>query len=169
MQPIHDVDVIVLLAILLSSKRRPAELAEVVAAADFIQGVQGTLPSVVKLRAAFARLSEHSLINEADGGFALTPIAQKTLAGGARKATTSERLFAIKEKLGAYTAAEKGAVIDISEEQLSAAIATHRAAGEGAGQNLLIPKPKAAEDDRKKTTGPGLRQRKPLPARRRKD
>lgn len=169
MQPIHDVDVITLLAILLASKRRPAELVEIIAAADFIQGVQGTLPSVVKLKAAFTRLAGNGLIAAVADGYALTPAAQKILAGGRRNATTSERLFAIKEKLGAYTPAGEHAAIEISDAQLNGAIAAHRAADTGAGKNLLMPKPKADDDERKKTTGPGLRQRKPMPARRRKD
>lgn len=169
MQPVHDVDVITLLAILLAAKRRPAELVEIVAAAEFIQGAQGTLPSVVKLKAAFARLAGNGLIAAADGGYTLTPAAQKAIAGGRRNATTSERLFAIKEKLGAYTPAGEHAAIDVSEAQLNGAIAAHKAADTGAGRNLLMPKPKADDDERRKTTGPGLRQRKPLPARRRKD
>jgi len=50
-------------------------------------------------------------------------------------------------------------------EQLKEALLAHRAAGAGARRNLLVPKPKPAEDIRR----PGQRQRKPAPARRRKD
>ena len=38
MHPIHDVDALLLLAIGLASKRRPAEPLEIVAAIDLIQG-----------------------------------------------------------------------------------------------------------------------------------
>ena len=39
MQSVYDVDVILLLATLMASKRRPAELPEIVAGVELIQGV----------------------------------------------------------------------------------------------------------------------------------
>ena len=94
MHPIHDVDVLLLLALALSSKRRPAELVEIVAAADVIQGV---IPSELRLVDAFSRLATHGLICEQDGGFTLTPQAQKVMAGSGREADTEKRIARIKE------------------------------------------------------------------------
>jgi hypothetical protein len=37
MYPVHDVDALLLIATTLSSKRRPAELVEIIAAADLLQ------------------------------------------------------------------------------------------------------------------------------------
>ena len=50
-------------------------------------------------------------------------------------------------------------------EALRTAILAHRAASATAAKNLLVPKPKPVETAKR----PGQRQRKPLPARRRKD
>ena len=41
---VPDVDVILLLATLMASKRRPPELPEIVAGVELIQGLQGTCP-----------------------------------------------------------------------------------------------------------------------------
>lgn len=170
MRSIYDVDVILLLATMLASKRRPAALMEIVAATELVQGLQGTLPGIPKLKAAFSRLATHGLVQASNDGFALTATAQMLVAGTARKATMTERLAAIKDRLSATELADKHADIVLADEQWSAAIAAHRASAEGAGKNQLVPKPKAADDERKRPgKGPGLRQRKPLPARRRKD
>lgn len=82
MHPIHDVDVVILLATMMSSKRRPAELVELVAAADMIQGF---IPYESKLGDAVSRLSCHGLICQEGQGFALTPDATKILAAMPRK------------------------------------------------------------------------------------
>jgi hypothetical protein len=47
---------------------------------------------------------------------------------------------------------------------VTAAIQAHRAAGKTAAKNLLVPKPKPEAEVHK----PGQRQRKPMPARKRK-
>lgn len=163
MHPIHDVDALLLLATALSSKRRPAELVEIMAAADLIQG---TIPTESKLVEAFARLSAHGLIDAQEGSFTLTAEAQKIITDLPKKAETAERLFGIKENLASYFSRGDQAPIELTEEQISVAIRAHRAAGKAAVKNLLMPKPKAAEGANKR---PGQRQRKPLPARRRKD
>lgn len=163
MHPVHDVDALLLLAMTISAKRRPAELVEIIAAADLLQGA---IPAELKLAEAVHRLSSHGLISAIDGGFALTPEAQKIMTGQPKKADTEERIFSVKEKLSAYIAKGEHPPILVTVEQLSAAMLAHQNSGKGAGKNLLVPKPKAAEVERK---SPGLRQRKPLPARRRKD
>ena len=53
MHPVHDIDAVILLAVALSSKRRPAELIELVAAAELITG---KLPYPAKLAESVARL-----------------------------------------------------------------------------------------------------------------
>ena len=170
MHSVYDVDVILLLATKLAAKRRPGTLTEIVAATELVQGLQGTLPAASKLRTAFSRLATHGLVEAIDDGFALTAAALKIVADVARNATTAQQLAAIREKLAAYAARDDHADIKIADEQWNAAVAAHRASAEGAGNNQLVPKPKAGDDDRKRPgKGLGLRQRKPLPARRRKD
>jgi len=66
MQTIHDVDALLLMATLLASKRRPADLVEIMAAADL---VQGSVPAVNKLVESFARLGTAGLLVEVEGGF----------------------------------------------------------------------------------------------------
>lgn len=173
MRSIYDVDVILLLATMLASKRRPADLTGIVAAAELAQGLQGTLPGAAKLRAAFSRLATNGLVCAAGDGFALTAAAEEIVAGASRKASNAERLAGIREKLADYTPADGHADIAVADEAWNAAIAEHRASAAGAGKNLLVPKPKSDDDERKRPgkgpgKGPGIRQRKPLPARRNK-
>lgn len=146
MHPIHDVDVILLLALALASKRRPAELAEIVAAAEL--GQEGAIPSAQKLVEAFSRLSSHGLIREEGACYGLTPEAEKIMAGGPRQADRARRIFGVKEKLSAYTPQGEHASILVTEAQLTAAIQVFRASGTGAGRNLLLPKPKVEEKKR---------------------
>lgn len=169
MRSVYDVDVILLLATLLAAKRRPAELPEIVAGVELIQGLQGTLPSLAKLRAAFSRLAMHGLIKADGEGFVPTSTAQELCASAIRKGTYAERLTGIRDRLMATELADRHPDIQIEDGRWSDAIAAHRATGEAAGKNLLVPKPKAADDRKRPGTGPGLRQRKPMPARRRKD
>lgn len=158
MYPVHDVDALLLLAMALASKRRPAELAEIIAAADMIQG---SIPSDLKLEEAFYRLSMHGLISEAEGGFTLTPDAQKIMTGQPRKDDAQKRILGIKENLSAYNPQSEHSPILVTAEQLSAAVLAHRASEKTTGKNMLVPKPKPAETNNKR---PG--QRKPFPARR---
>jgi hypothetical protein len=157
MHPIHDVDALLLLATALSSKRRPADLVEIVAALDLLQG---DVPREWKLADSFARLSKHGLIIELEGRYTLPPVAQKMMAGQPAKAETPERLFAVKQELAAYESKGDSPAIALSEEQFSAAILAHRTAVKEVKTTALMPKPKpAAEAPR-----PGQRKRKPLPA-----
>lgn len=152
MYPVHDVDAILLLAMSLASKRRPAELVEIIAAADL---TQGAIPSETKLSDSFYRLSEYGLICAQDGGYALTPDAQEIVSGHAKKAKNQERIHDIKEKLADFHLNGKHAIILLTVEQIAAAISAHQANKRSAGKNLLMPKPKPVEDNR-----PG--QRKPF-------
>lgn len=163
MHPIHDVDILLLMALALSSKRRPAELVEIIAAADLIQGV---IPSELRLVDSFSRLAEHGLIGATESGFTLTPAAQKIMAGKSAKAHLERRIASIKEKLADYTPEGEYPPILLTAKQVCSAILAHRDSAKKPGKNLLVPKPKAADEGNAR---PGQRQRKPLPARRRKD
>ena len=65
MHPISDTDALFLLATTLASKRRPAELVEVIAAFDLLQE---PVPSSGRLIDSIQRLSAHGLRCEVDGG-----------------------------------------------------------------------------------------------------
>ena len=163
MYPVHDIDAILLLAMSLAAKRRPADLVEIIAAADL---AQGAIPSEAKLSESFYRLSAYGLICEQEGGYTLTPDGQQMLTGHAKKAQTPERIYDIKEHLADYNLKGEHTAILVTEEQLGAAVLAHRATKAGTGKNMLAPKPKPAEDSNR----PG--QRKPyqhFSARRRKD
>lgn len=163
MQPIHDIDVVLLLALALASKRRPAELVEVVAAVEI---VQGSMPPGVPMAEAFARLARHGLIRAEASGMTLTAEAQALMANPSRSADLSRRIANIKEKLAAYAAIGEHAPIELTTKELCIAVLAHRESAKLAGKNAIASKPLAAEGDKPR---PGQRQRKPLPARRRKD
>jgi len=164
MYPVHDVDAILLLAMSLASKRRPAELVEIIAAADL---AQGAIPPETKLSDSFYRLSEYGLIRAQDGGYTLTADAQQILSGHARKAKSQERIYDIKENLADFHLNGEHAIILLTVEQIAAAIAEHQTTKKSTGKNLLMPKPKPAEIDSKR---PGTRKPfKSFAARRRKE
>jgi hypothetical protein len=148
MHPIHDVDVLLLLATTLASKRRPAELVEILVAADVIQGA---IPRESKLAEAFQRLATHGLVLEVDGRFTLTMDAQEIMAGQSRKADTAERIFHIREKLADYQPRGEHPAILIDAERLGAAVLAFRAAAAAAGPKPP-PKPQPT-DDRNRRVG----------------
>ncbi len=162
MHPIHDVDALLLLSLALASKRRPAELVEIIAAADLIQGA---VPAEIRLVEAFSRLASCGLVRAEGGGFTLTADAQKIIVGERRSADWEQRLLGIKERLSAYEATGEHAPVVLGAKEVCAAILVHRQASKSTVKNLLVPKPKAADADGPR---PGQRQRKPPPARRRK-
>jgi hypothetical protein len=155
MFPVYDVDAFLLLALSLASKRRPAELTEIIAAGDLIQDA---VCSELDLSEAFYRLSVHGLICGAEGGYALTPNAQEIMKGQPKKAGAHERVFGIKGNLTAYSPKGEHPPVTVSVELLAAAVSAHQATKSSAGRNLFVPKPKPAETDPR---------RKPLPSRRR--
>jgi hypothetical protein len=139
MRLIPDIDVPILMATALSSKRRPATLVDVVAAADLIQGF---VPFLEKLGEAIRRLSTFGLISATENGFTLTPPALKIMAEQPRKADTQELIVAIRGSLATYMPKGKFAPILLTREQISAAILAHKASARASGKNLLMPKPK---------------------------
>lgn len=149
MHPIHDVDVLLLLALALASKRRPAELVEIMAAADL---TQANTPPEAKWVEAFARLATHGLLKEVEGRYTLTPEAELVMAGQPRQTDVAKRTFRIKEKLAAYTCTGAHAPVVVTVESITAALVEHRKAGKEIAVNLLVPKPRPPQNER-----PGLR------------
>ncbi|MBI4998462.1 MAG: hypothetical protein HZC22_16515 [Rhodocyclales bacterium] len=149
-----------MMATALSAKRRPAALAEIVAAADLLQGF---VPYPDKLGDALRRLSSAGLVGAAMEGYALTPVAEKMVAALPKKAETAERLALLRNGLAAFAPTAAAAVIDLDPEQLAAAVKAYQAAKKTSGQNMAMPKPKP--DRHFKVEGrwrraPGTRERK---------
>ncbi|MDD2883934.1 MAG: hypothetical protein PHT48_02680 [Dechloromonas sp.] len=165
MSLIHDVDVLLLLATAMAAKRRPAEALDIVAAIDLLQN---NVPVADKLVDAFPRLTAAGLLTASGEGVQLTAAAEALIETLPRKVETPERLFALRQQLADWAAPAEAAlavVPAITVDALRAAILAHRAAAASSAKNLLVAKPKPAET----TKRPGQRQRKPMPARRRKD
>ncbi|MCG2578296.1 hypothetical protein LZ012_14975 [Dechloromonas sp. XY25] len=160
MYPIHDHDPLLLLATALAAKRRPAELLEIMAAIDL---VQGNIPAEGKLSEAFSRLGLCGLLVERDGGLALTPGAEQLIEALPGKGDMADRLIALRGLLASYVASE-GAAIAIAPESLREAMLAHRAAAATTAKNLLVPKPKPEQAQAR----PGQRQRKPMPKQRKR-
>ena len=139
MRPAYDVDAVILMATALASKRRPAELVEIVAAAEVIQGF---VPFADKLGDGIQRLSAAGLICAVDGGLTLTAVAQEIMAGQPKKAANEDLLITIQHDLAAHSPKEACAAIVLSEEELGTAILSYKASRKGSGKNLLMPKPK---------------------------
>ena len=99
MKQIHDIDTLLLLALGIAAKRRPAELLEIMAAIDFLQG---NIPSEAKLSEAFARLSGLGLILAEDGGFRLSLAAEEMVSNLPKKGEAEERLFRVKDNLSTF-------------------------------------------------------------------
>lgn len=150
MYPINDIDAQLLLATLIASKRRPAELVEIVAAAD-LMGCPVTSGNL--WAESFRRCATHDLLVAVDGRYALTPAAQALCEGLPKKAETAERVFRVRERLSEYTPAEKTASIPMSAAQMEAAMAEYAANTKQGGDNLLMPKPKLYEGDERRTRG----------------
>jgi hypothetical protein len=160
MRLLPDIDVVILMATALSAKRRPATLAEIVAAADLLQGF---IPYPEKLGDALRRLSTAGLVGAATEGYALTPAAESMVAALPKKAEIAERLATLRGSLAAFVPAAEGTVIHLDSEQLAAAVKAYQAAKKTSGQNMAMPKPKP--DRHFKVEGrwrraPGTRDRK---------
>lgn len=161
MHPINDVDALLLLSTALASKRRPADLVEIISASELISR---EIPHPPKLVEAFQRLSTHGLIVATDGGFTLTEAAQGIVTGEPKKIEAEQRIFLIKDKLSLYAGKPKHDAIVFTAEEIEAAILAHQTAVKASRKNVMVPKPLPADEQKK----PGLRQRKPLPRGRRK-
>lgn len=161
MHPIHDVDVLLLLACSLAAKRRPADATDIMAAIDL---VQGNIPAEDKLVDAFARLGRAGLIAGQEDAVSLTAAAEVLIGSLPKKGENDQRLFELRGLLGAYQPASEAPAIEVIAESLRAALLAHRAAAKGAGKNLLVPKPRPETTQAR----PGQRQRKPMPKQRKR-
>ncbi|HEX5363430.1 MAG TPA: hypothetical protein VFW59_04125 [Gallionella sp.] len=139
MYPVHDIDAILLLALSRASKRRPAELVDILAAADLDQGVT---PNEIKMIDSFYRLSEYGLIREVDGGYTLTEEGEQITSHRRKNSVPLKRIFEIKERLADFNLNGEHAVILLDAKKLSAAVLEHRAAKNSDEKNLLVAKPK---------------------------
>lgn len=139
MRSVHDIDVVILAATTLAAKRRPAQLVEIVAAAELVQGF---IPFAEKIAEAIHRLSSSGLIGHSADGFTLTPAAEEIMAAQPIKAAAEERLNVLKERLAGYTPKGEFTGITLTMEQICAAILSHRDARKVPGKNMLMPKPK---------------------------
>lgn len=147
MYPINDIDAQLLLATLIASKRRPAELVEIVAAAELL----GCPVNLARLWVdSVRRFATHDLMVAVDGRYALTPAAQALGEKLPKKADTAERVFLVRERLSEYVPAEKTPSISISVEQMEAAMAEHAASAKQGGSNLLMPTPKQSEEEERR-------------------
>ena len=144
MYPIHDTDAQLLLATLIAAKRRPAALADIVAAAEFM-GFPVTAPAA--WATAFERFVTHGLLAAVGEGYALTPAALQLVEGLPKKAEADERVFLVRERLAAYKPVGEHAGIGIGAEQFEAALRDHARLAQQGGKNLLMPKPKRDDED----------------------
>ena len=162
MHPIHDHDPLFLLAVGLAAKRRPAELVEIVAAIDFLQI---KVPLEQRFVDSLARLGAVGLLVGDATGVALSPAGMALFQALPKQEDGEARIFATKEALVAYVPGAEQAPVVVELAAVSEAIAAHRAAAASRAKNLLVPKPKAVETSKAR---PGQRQRKPMPARRKR-
>ena len=138
MYPVHDVDAILLLSLSVASKRRPAELPEIITAIDL---AQGTIPSANKLSDAFARLSAYGLIVEIDGSYTLSADAQQMMASQRKNDDFAKKMYRLKEHLADYHLKGENTTILVHPDLLLAAIETCQKT-KTAGRSWLIDKPK---------------------------
>lgn len=139
MHPVHEVDAILLLALSVASKRRPADPVEIITATAL---AQETIPDAPLLTDAFARLSSCGLIVEIDGGYTLSSDAQEMLARLRSKDDNEKKLSRIMEQLAEYQCKDEYPAVEVSEEQLLAAIKEYRKVSNSPVRSLLTSKPK---------------------------
>lgn len=151
MSPFRDTDAPLLLAVLMASKRRAADLVGIVAALDLI--LEGAIPPPLKLIDAVGRLSAHGLLVERDGGYALSAEGEKMVVGLPRKASADEKVDSIREDLAGYPQADDHPAVVLTSEAVYAAIQAHKASKTGTGRNLLMPRTKAAEAAARRAAG----------------
>ena len=123
MHPIHDTDPLLLLAVSLAAKRRPAALEEVVAAIDLMQE---KIPGEGKFIDTIARLAVAGLLHAPEGGLALTAAGESLIAPLPRKAEAASGWTLKKSTIPANLFAKCGAL------SASASCAMVAASGENA-------------------------------------
>lgn len=159
MYPVHDVDAILLLSLSVASKRRPADLLEIMTAIDL---AQGTIPSENKLSDAFARLSAYGLIVEVDGSYMLSADAQQMMTDQRKNDDTAKKMYRLKEHLADYHLNGEHVTVLVTPDRLLAAIQAYQKV-KTPGRSWLMDRPKAVWIPARE-----LVRGKPLPSRRRK-
>ncbi len=165
MYPAHDVDAILLLSLSVASKRRPADLLEIMTAIDL---AQATIPSENKFSDAFARLSAYGLVVEVDGGYVLSADAQQMMTDQRKNDDTAKKMYRLKEHLADYHLNGEHVTILVNPDRLLAAIQAYQKA-KTTGRSWLMNKPKAVWIPTKDLVRDrALLKGKPLPYKRRK-
>lgn len=142
MYPVYDDDAALLLSLTVAAKRRPAALDEIITALAIAQ--HGEIPAKSKLVDAFARLGVCGLIAEAEGGYTLSAAAQAMMTGQRAKDDTATRLARLKQQLTDFDPKDKHPSIQITQEQLLAAMQSYKAAQHShQGKNVQTDKPKS--------------------------
>ncbi len=165
MYPVHDVDAILLLSLSAASKRRPADLVEIIMATGL---AQGAIPSENELSDAFARPSTYCLIVEVDGGYRLSSDAQQMMADQRKNDDTAKKMYRLKEHLADYHLNGEHTTILAHPDLLLAAVKAYQKT-KGSGRSWLMDKPKAVWIPTKDLIRDrSLLKGKPVPCKRRK-
>ena len=142
MYPVYDDDAALLLSLTVAAKRRPAALDEIITALAMAQ--HGEIPAKSKLVDAFARMGVCGLIAEAEGGYTLSAEGQAMMKGQRAKDDSATRLAHLKQQLSNFDPKVKHPGIQVTQEQLLAAIQSYKAAQHShRGQNIQTDKPKS--------------------------
>jgi len=142
MYPVYDDDAALLLSLTVAAKRRPAALDEIITALAMAQ--HGEIPAKSKLVDAFARMGVCGLIAEAEGGYTLSAEAQAMMTGQRAKDDSATRLAHLKQQLTNFDPKVKHPSIQVTQEQLLAAIQSYKAAQHShQGKNMQTDKPKS--------------------------
>jgi hypothetical protein len=142
MYPVYDDDAALLLSLTVAAKRRPAALDEIITALAMAQ--HGEIPAKSKLVEAFARMGVCGLIAEAEGGYTLSAKGQAMMTGQRAKDDSATRLAHLKQQLANFDPKDKHPSIQVTQEQLLAAMQSYRAAQHShQGQNIQTDKPKS--------------------------
>lgn len=124
MHPVYDTDPLLLLAITLASKRRPASVDEIIIA---VGTLKSELPAESRLLEAFARLGAHGLIALSDAGYALSASGESLLRELPARGDADDRLFRLKHLLSEADLRPDGFVAKPDAAALAAAAAAWRA------------------------------------------
>lgn len=133
----QDFDARILMAAALSSKRRQATLADIVAAAEMVLGF---VPFAEKLGAAIERLSVRGLIGQLEGGLVLTDAGLDMMSKQPRKASQEDIVAAVRNCLAEWRPRAGHPPVQLDIVELGTAIRAHKATRK-TGKNLLMPKP----------------------------
>lgn len=141
MYPVNDIDAQLVLAILLAAKRRPAHLADLVAAAEVL-GFPITAPR--PWAETLNRALQRGVVQAVAEGYVLSAHALTFCSTLPKKAETDERVFLIREELKNFPAVDANTdLAPLEEAALRSAVRAHAESKAQGGKNLLMPKPAA--------------------------